>query len=564
MSPVFHFVTGTKNSENYRTASLEAADEVHVMQVLKEDYYSLVENGYMVDTDGNNLDSRLRSIVKNKREELKRSRVLHDHEVFSQLKRSSIEKLLSTMQFHRYQPGDFLCKQNELADRLFVMLSGSCSVHIQQKDGPPKKVAEIVSKDGECQVFGESAIESDGDGVRTATLIAGDGVECTTMEILAVDYMELVAAGDMVDKDGNNLDAKLRSIVTKNRDTLRRNRVLHNIPAFSKLKNTSINNLLHVMMYRTYKHGTYLCKQNEVADRLFVLLSGALHVDKEKDGVHTRVVTIESVLSNPPILGESSVIGDGTTDNFRTASLLASGEVTTMEVNKEDYFALVKTGKIEKLSPKKFLKKKTPLLIQTIRNRKSLQRSDVSPSLSPELDDSRRKSLQWSDLSPPSSPEMDDSRRKSLQWSDLSPPQSPLASSKSIPSLWGKDHVFGITTFAPGTGSCSPHSNSPPTVDNIQNNGDGAKRLLSAKQIDSYQTKLDSAVIIQESIKALKQQEKVQKIVAEYETQLSTWLLKKLKKFDSDETFRKKRIRKHKTRELFKKFLRKKIRQVLL
>jgi hypothetical protein len=276
------------------------------------------------------------------------------------------------------------------------------------------------------------------------------------------------------------------------------------------------------------------------------------------------VVTIESVLSNPPILGESSVIGDGTTDNFRTASLLASGEVTTMEVNKEDYFALVKTGKIEKLSPKKFLKKKTPLLIQTIRNRKSLQRSDVSPSLSPELDDSRRKSLQWSDLSPPSSPEMDDSRRKSLQWSDLSPPQSPLASSKSIPSLWGKDHVFGITTFAPGTGSCSPHSNSPPTVDNIQNNGDGAKRLLSAKQIDSYQTKLDSAVIIQESIKALKQQEKVQKIVAEYETQLSTWLLKKLKKFDSDETFRKKRIRKHKTRELFKKFLRKKIRQVLL
>jgi hypothetical protein len=270
------------------------------------------------------------------------------------------------------------------------------------------------------------------------------------------------------------------------------------------------------------------------------LLSGALHVDKEQDGVHTRVVTIESVLSNPPILGESSVIGDGTTDNFRTASLLASGEVTTMEVNKEDYFALVKTGKIEKLSPKKFLKKKTHLLIQTIRNRKSLQRSDVSPSLSPELDDSRRKSLQWSDLSPPSSPEMDDSRRKSLQWSDLSPPQSPLASSKSIPSLWGKDQVFGNTTFAPGTGSCSPHSNSPPTVDNIQNNGDGAKRLLIAKQ------------------------EKVQKIVAEYETQLSTWLLKKLKKFDSDETFRKKRIRKHKTRELFKKFLRKKIRQVLL
>ena len=554
---------GTKNSENYRTASLEAADEVHVMQVLKEDYYSLVENGYMVDKDGNNIDDKLRSIVKNKREELKRSRVLHDHEVFSQLKRSSIEKLLSTMQYHRYQPGQLLCKQHQVADRLFVLLSGACSVHIEQSDGKSKEVAQIVSVEGEAIVFGESAIDQS-QNVRTATLIASGDVECTTMEILAVDYMELVVSGEMVDKFGNNLDSKLRSIVTKNRDTLRRNRVLHNIPAFSKLKNTSINNLLHVMMYRTYKHGTYLCKQNEVADRLFVLLSGALHVDKEQDGVHTRVITIESVLSNPPILGESSVIGDGTTDNFRTASLLASGEVTTMEVNKEDYFALVKTGKIEKLSPKKFLKKKTPLLIQTIRNRKSLQRSDVSPSLSPELDDSRRKSLQWSDLSPPSSPEMDDSRRKSLQWSDLSPPQSPLASSKSIPSLWGKDQVFGNTTFAPGTGSCSPHSNSPPTVDNIQNNGDGAKRLLSAKQIDSYQTKLDSAVIIQESIKALKQQEKVQKIVAEYETQLSTWLLKKLKKFDSDETFRKKRIRKHKTRELFKKFLRKKIRQVLL
>ena len=131
---------------------------------------------------------------------------------------------------------------------------------------------------------------------------------------------------------------------------------------------------------------------------------------------------------------------------------------------------------------------------------------------------------------------------------------------------------------APGTGSCSPHSNLPPTIDNIQDNGDGDKPLLRAKQMESYQTKLDTwvedalkrwdadvlfkisrrkkykmddltkesfekllkikasqsfngAVRIQESIKALNQQEKVQKIVAGYETQLSTWLLKKLKKF---------------------------------
>ena len=86
------------------------------------------------------------------------------------------------------------------------------------------------------------------------------------------------------------------------------------------------------------------------------------------------------------------------------------------------------------------------------------------------------------------------------------------------------------------------------------------EKLLKIKASQSF----NGAVRIQESIKALNQQEKVQKIVAGYETQLSTWLLKKLKKFDSDETFRKKKIRKHKTREGYKAFLRKKIRQVLL
>ena len=145
-------------------------------------------------------------------------------------------------------------------------------------------------------------------------------------------------------RDVRILKAQLRR-ERKARERLRKKNVLSKHAIFSKLKESSINKLLEVMELRVYKANELLCKQGDVADRLFVLISGSVHVDIEDTTLQTseRVATFKSTSQKNPIFGESSILDEK--EQFRTATLVAAvGSALTMEINKKNYFILEQNG----------------------------------------------------------------------------------------------------------------------------------------------------------------------------------------------------------------------------
>ena len=287
----------------------------------------------------------LREQADRAREKLGKRGVLSRHDFFSKLKAESIEHLIQVMQMKLYTAGNVLCKQKDEADCLFILISGGVYVDIENDTtGEITRVNTIEATPDKTPILGESSIIDQGVNYRSATLTASCDVQ--TMEIHKQQYFILHDNGDLMDEGQDegedhvsSLHKALRRQANNARTNFRKENVLKNHPFFSKLKPGSIDKLLDVMEFRMYQPGVLLCSQNEIADRLFVMVSGEVYVDimNEQTGCIERVNTIvgESI-----IFGESSVMDEGV--NYRTASLISKIETQTMEIHKTDYFRLEK------------------------------------------------------------------------------------------------------------------------------------------------------------------------------------------------------------------------------
>ena len=272
------------------------------------------------------------------RERLKKQGVLKNHELFSDLIPSSIDKLIEVFELNTYKKSDYLCKQGDVADRLFVIISGELYVDITNQSGLVDRVATVKGKDK--PLVGESSIIDMSEHYRSATLIAA--TECHTLEVTSEKFFKLMLDGFLVDKQGQNtLHQKFQEYATKARKRISKKGILQNHEAFKELKSSSIDKLLNVMTLQMYNRGEYLCKHHDLADRLFVLISGSLFVDIEQaDHKCKRVATVKAATN--PVLGEQAILN--LNDNYRTASLVAAVNSQTLEIKKENWFELMRSG----------------------------------------------------------------------------------------------------------------------------------------------------------------------------------------------------------------------------
>ena len=141
---------------------------------------------------------------------------------------------------------------------------------------------------------------------------------------------------------------KLRTIATSRvqerlqaRSTLRQSKTLQKNVLFSKLKQSSINEILKFMEFHEYQVDT-LCEENDEADRLFVLVGGSVQVTKTEGENETLIREYKAKDDNYPIFGESSILKEGKT--LRNATLRTATGCTTMELSKVVYFKLLSSG----------------------------------------------------------------------------------------------------------------------------------------------------------------------------------------------------------------------------
>ena len=101
---------------------------------------------------------------------------------FQTLSDTAQDQIVDAMVFEKINEGAVLCKQGSNADKMYLLMSGHCTVHV---DG--LHVANLYQRD----IFGESALFNTGKGqmLRSATVAASEEVEvlvlsCEAMKML--------------------------------------------------------------------------------------------------------------------------------------------------------------------------------------------------------------------------------------------------------------------------------------------------------------------------------------------------------------------------------------------
>ena len=139
------------------------------------------------------------------RAKIRQHKALERVPMFKHLDSSAIDSLLKATTYKRYAAGDVVCREGDVADRLFVIVTGTCGVTVATGTGGESlRVATLR----ELEVFGENSLlvydadASDASTVRMATVTAegdaGNAYGGNTVQMLELDrevFHDLMDAG---------------------------------------------------------------------------------------------------------------------------------------------------------------------------------------------------------------------------------------------------------------------------------------------------------------------------------------------------------------------------------
>ena len=142
------------------------------------------------------------------RQRAKQAKVLTKCKPFAKLSEKGHNEIVDQMTYEKITGETLLCKQGDPADRMFVLMSGHCSVVVDSIHVAMLHELDVV---GESALFGigENGDESP---TRTATVITGEDLEVLVLS--RKDLQALVASGHLDQQCMNALKkvAKQRNI----------------------------------------------------------------------------------------------------------------------------------------------------------------------------------------------------------------------------------------------------------------------------------------------------------------------------------------------------------------
>jgi CRP/FNR family transcriptional regulator, cyclic AMP receptor protein len=104
--------------------------------------------------------------------------------------------------------------------------------------------------------------------------------------------------------------------------------VLNKVPLFAMLKTEDLHMISTIATEEAYEGGHVLFYEGDVGDKLFIIVSGAVTILKNKDGVEIPLVT----LKENEILGELALFDAET----RTATARCTGPCTFLVIERND------------------------------------------------------------------------------------------------------------------------------------------------------------------------------------------------------------------------------------
>ena len=188
-------------------------------------------------------------------------------EIFHQFNLSSSEssELKSHFNLLPLQPGDVVIKRGDRSDSFFCVASGELAVVLDNSDGTETTLGLLTPG----QFFGEIGLLQK--VPRTATIRALTHAQVYRTE--ESDFYSLLES-----------NPEFASFI----DKLRLKRHLSRIPGFSRLSDVDLDRIMAVQNQQKVSAGTVLCRQEQEADKLFIISQGRVRVSRrETDGSET-------------------------------------------------------------------------------------------------------------------------------------------------------------------------------------------------------------------------------------------------------------------------------------
>jgi CRP-like cAMP-binding protein len=110
--------------------------------------------------------------------------------------------------------------------------------------------------------------------------------------------------------------------------------ILRRIPLFQNIEPSKLKLMAFASERVTFAEGTALFDQGEEGDAAYIVLDGT--ADVRVTGERGEAITVAQVGAND-IVGEIAILCDVP----RTASVVATGELTTLKITKELFFRMV-------------------------------------------------------------------------------------------------------------------------------------------------------------------------------------------------------------------------------
>ena len=121
---------------------------------------------------------------------VRQTKTLNKTTIFAQLNAINTRTVLTNMEFCRYQKDDIICSQGEEANIFYIIVSGQCSVTMQEGENNVAREISVLSSMG---MFGESCLTGDHNTRNATVTVTSLHVQILQMDNIA--FKELVESG---------------------------------------------------------------------------------------------------------------------------------------------------------------------------------------------------------------------------------------------------------------------------------------------------------------------------------------------------------------------------------
>ena len=213
-----------------------------------------------------------------------------------------IDRILVCGEIRTFSSSELIVQEGDSGKSLFLIVDGSAQVFVKGLDEDDLVLARLEAG----EVFGEQAFLQDGPGVRTASVRSVD-----TLHAFEIAYSQLVEC--------LNTDSEIRRQIERRGAEFRRNRRNRLQEAVFQFINTGdygLNSRVEMHQaareifaddvdsrFETFDVGQEIFAEGDPGDRVYLLLSGSLHVTRKDAGEKTQIFLVPGNL-----VGELAVI----------------------------------------------------------------------------------------------------------------------------------------------------------------------------------------------------------------------------------------------------------------